>query len=213
MDVGKKIYERRKELGLTLEEVGNLVGVSKSTVRKWETGYIENMKRDKIEKLSNALNIGIDILMGWEDKTKDNELISDTVHPYKPAYRIPILGRISAGLPLYADEQIIDYTYTELNGGAEYFGLLVSGDSMNATTIVDGSVIIVRKQDNVDNGQVAVVLVDGEDATVKRFYRERYTITLMPQSNNPIHKPQMYDLREVDIQIIGKVMEVKNTIQ
>ena len=132
---------------------------------------------------------------------------------YLPNYqRIPILGRISAGLPLYAEQNIEGYTFTDLNGGAEYFALRVSGDSMNAAGINDGYLIIVRRQDEVENGEVAVVMVDGEDATVKRFYATDSMATLMPQSTNPIHQPQVYDLRKTRIKVLGKVVKVEFTL-
>lgn len=127
-------------------------------------------------------------------------------------HQIPILGRISAGLPLYADEHIDGYTLTDLNGGAEYFGLRIHGDSMNALRINEGDIIIVRHQEEVEQGEVAVVLVDEEDATVKRFYSSDTTVTLMPQSTNPEHKPQIYDLSKTAIRVLGKVVEVKFTL-
>ncbi|MCR4622635.1 MAG: helix-turn-helix domain-containing protein [Clostridiales bacterium] len=73
MDLGKKIYQLRKEKGLTLEEVGNRVGVGKSTVRKWESGQIANMRRDKIDKLAAALGVSPSYLMGWEDAPAPTE--------------------------------------------------------------------------------------------------------------------------------------------
>lgn len=130
--------------------------------------------------------------------------------PYNPIiHKIPILGRIAAGLPLYAEEHIEGYTYTERNGGAEYFALRVKGDSMNAAQINDGSMIIVRRQPEVDNGQIAVVRVNKDDATVKRFKQEGNIIQLIPQSYNPEHQIQIYDLKNTDIEIIGKVVECK----
>lgn len=127
-------------------------------------------------------------------------------------HRIPILGRISAGMPLYAEQHIEGYTLTDLNGGAEYFALRVSGDSMNAARIQDGDVLIVRRQDEVENGQVAVVMVGDEDATVKRFYATGSTVTLMPQSTNPEHQPQIYDTSKTKIRVIGRVVKVEFTL-
>ena len=127
-------------------------------------------------------------------------------------HRIPILGRISAGLPLYAEQHIEGYTLTDLNGGAEYFALRVSGDSMNAARIQDGDILIVRRQDEVENGEVAVVMVGDEDATVKRFYATESAVTLMPQSTNPAHQPQIYDTAKTPIRIIGKVVKVEITL-
>lgn len=129
---------------------------------------------------------------------------------YNPTHKIPILGRISAGLPLYAEEHIEGYTYTTLNGGAEYFALKVKGDSMNAARIYDGDTLIVRRQEVVENGQIAVVIVNDDEATVKRFYQTGTTVTLMPQSTNPIHQPQIYDAKATNIRVLGLV--VKNEI-
>ena len=127
-------------------------------------------------------------------------------------HTIPILGRISAGLPLYAEQHIAGYTVTALNGGAEYFALRVRGDSMDAMGIRDGYTIIVRLQDEVENGQVAVVMVGDDDATVKRFYANGSTVTLMPQSTNPAHQPQIYDTAKTSIKVIGRVVEVQSTL-
>lgn len=123
--------------------------------------------------------------------------------------RIPILGRIPAGLPLLAEENIEGYTLTDLNGGAEYFALRVTGDSMNAVGIQDGHILQIRKQPEVENGEIAVVMVGDEDATVKRFYSTGTTVTLMPQSTNPIHQPQIYDTTKTHIEVLGKVVKAE----
>ena len=111
---------------------------------------------------------------------------------------------------MYAEQHIEGYTYTELNGGAEYFGLKIKGDSMNALRICDGDIIIVKRQDAVENGDIAVVLVDKENATVKQFFQEGSKITLVPRSTNPEHTPQFYDLKDTQINVLGKV--VRNQI-
>lgn len=210
MGIGDKLYKRRKELGLTLEEVGQVVGVGKSTVRKWETGDIENMRRDKIAKLAEALHTSPAFIMGWEESPETTKPATrKTGMPYSPTHRIPILGRISAGLPLYAEQHIEGYTYTELNHGGEYFALRVVGDSMSAARINEGDLLIIQRQDIVENGEVAVVLVGDEDATVKRFYQAGDTVTLMPQSYNSAHRPQVYDIRSTPIKVLGKVVECK----
>ena len=140
--------------------------------------------------------------------------IPDTPQALDPStfHRIPILGRISAGRPLYAEQHIEGYTVTDLNGNAEYFALIVHGDSMNALGINDGYRIIVRRQDEVENGEVAVVMVGDEDATVKRFYSTGTTVTLMPQSTNPEHQPQIYDTAKTTIRVIGRVVKVEFTL-
>ena len=206
MGIGENIRLRRRMLDMTLEEVAARVGISRQTLSRYETGVISNIPADNIEALARALDTTPACLMGWEESPLPPELIPLDASRFR---RIPILGYISAGLPLYAEEHIEGYTYTDLNGGAEYFALLVRGDSMNAIGINDGYQIIVRRQEEVENGEIAVVMVGEENATVKRFYATDSTSTLMPQSTNPIHQPQIYDLRKIPIKVLGKVVKVE----
>lgn len=203
MEFAENLRQAREKKGYTQQDVSKLMGIDKSTYCGYETGK-RQPDVPKLKKIANILGTSVDELLGI-----DGNLPTDA-SPYHPTHRIPILGRISAGLPLYAEEQIEGYTYTDLNGGAEYFALRVSGDSMTAARIYDGDTLIVRRQEIVDNGQIAVVLVGDDEATVKRFYQSGSTITLMPQSTNPIHQPQIYDASITNISIIGLV--VKNEI-
>jgi len=205
MEIGKKIKKRRIEMHLTMNEVAKKTGVSEATVSRWESGDIANMRRDKIVSLAKALQVSPSYIMGWDE--------AEQTEPNPPVHKIPILGTIAAGLPLYAEQNIEDYTYTDHNHGAEYFALKVKGDSMNALSINDGSVIIARRQSDVENGELAVVIVNGENATVKRFKRDGHIVQLIPQSFNPIHQIQIYDLKKDDIRIIGKVVECKIDFQ
>lgn len=193
------IKSRRKELNLTLEQVGDLVGVGKSTVRKWETGDIENMKRDKIVKLAKALKVSPSYIMGIDEEQPQLETL--------PVKKIPVVSKISAGLPIYSEENLIDYIYfatNKLNSGKEEFGLKVSGDSMDKE-FRDGDVVIVEKDAVVENGQIAVVQINGYNATVKRVRYEKDRIILIPESNNPAHYPQVYS-QDDEVKIIGKVV-------
>jgi len=207
-EIGLRIESRRKELGLTLDDIAQDVGVAKSTIQRYEKGTIDKLKLPVIDAIARVLSVNPSWLCG---KSDDIALPISNIIPIDPAHfhRIPILGYISAGLPLYAEEHIEGYTYTDLNGGAEYFALKVKGDSMNGLGINDGYQIIVRRQDEVENGEVAVVLVGDEDATVKRFYATASTVTLMPQSTNPAHQPQLYDLKKTPIKVLGKVVKVE----
>lgn len=204
MTTGERIRALRQAAKLSQEELGAKIGVQKAAIHKYETGLVVNLKKSTLEKLAQALHTTPAYLLGLEDPG-----LAPSAHPYHPTRSIPILGRISAGLPLYAEQNIEGYTFTDLNGGAEYFALRVSGDSMNAMGINDGYLIIVRRQDEVENGEVAVVMVGEEDATVKRFYATGSTVTLMPQSTNPVHQPQIYDLRKTPIKVLGKVVKVE----
>ncbi len=190
-------------------------GIPKSAMSQYCRGSFVP-KQERTALIAKALDVneawlmGYDVAMERDIPNASLDLPSDAILLDLSKYhRIPILGRISAGLPLYADEHIESYTLTDLNGGAEYFGLRVHGDSMNAIGINDGYIIIVRRQEEVEQGEVAVVLVNDEDATVKRFYSSDTTVTLMPQSTNPEHKPQMYDLSRTAIRVLGKVVKVE----
>lgn len=202
MTTGERLRTLRKELGISADDVAKALGVSRATVFRYEKGDIEKVPGSMLEPLAKVLHTTPAYLMGWEN----NPLPADA-YPYNPTHRIPILGRISAGLPLYAEENIEGWTYTELNHGGEYFALRVSGDSMTAARINDGDLLIIRRQDIVENGEIAVVMVGDDEATVKCFYRDKNIVTLMPQSYNPAHKPQIYDLRETSIHILGKLVQ------
>ena len=188
------------------------IGISKATVTGWKNGSTPNDAT--LRKLADYFGVSPEELTGStgpaQRKTPARWLPEDAVLIDQDAFHtIPILGRISAGLPLYAEQHIEGYTVTDLNGGAEYFALRVRGDSMDALGIRDGYTIIVRLQDEVENGQVAVVMVGDDDATVKRFYANGSTVTLMPQSTNPAHQPQIYDPRKVPVRVLGKVIECR----
>lgn len=192
------IKSRRNELNLTLEEVGNMVGVGKSTVRKWETGDIENMKRDKIVKLAKALKVSPSYIMGLEEEPEVETM---------PVKKIPVVSQISAGLPIYSEENLIDYIYfatDKIDSNKEEFGLKVSGDSMDKI-FQEGDVVVIEKDSTVENGQLGVVMVNGYNATVKRIRYNDDQIILIPESNNVNHYPQVYGKKD-EIKIVGRVV-------
>ena len=206
------LKRRRKELGLTLLQVAEAMGVSEATVQRWESGSIKSVRCDKIDKLAKVLKVEPAEIMGWDtpkQKSDKLEKFSADIIDLFDMKRIPILGKIRAGMPIYAAENIEGYTLTDLNGGAEYFGLRVTGDSMNAARIHEGDIVIVRRQDIVENGQIAVVLIDGQDATLKRFNRDGDIVTLMPQSTNPKNKALTYNLKNSSVKILGLVVRVE----
>lgn len=193
--------------------VAEEIGLKKSAVTSWKKGRTPTDAN--LQKIASYFGVAVESLIDKKNTVSE----SDTALPKGAEHidlgtfhRIPILGRISAGQPLYAEQHIEGYTVTDLNGQAEYFALTVHGDSMNALGINDGYRIIVRRQDQVDNGEVAVVMVGDEDATVKRFYATGNTVTLMPQSTNLEHQPQIYDTTETKVRVIGKVVKVEFTL-
>ncbi|EGQ2871456.1 helix-turn-helix domain-containing protein [Staphylococcus pseudintermedius] len=153
---------------------------------------------DKIELLANYFNVNKSDLV--EDKTKQQ---IDTL----PVTAIPVVAKISAELPIYTEENIIEYTYisTQMTrGGKELFGLKVSGDSMDKEFRED-DVVIVEKDTIVENGQIGVVNVNGYNATVSRVRYSEDKIILLPESNNSDHLPQIYS-NDNEIKIVGKVV-------
>ena len=183
MNIGEKIHDLRTQKGLTLEELGNLVGVGKSTVRKWENGIIANMRRDKILKIAEALNTTPAYLMGWEETQSYTTQISN-IYPIE-LKRFPMLGEISCGVPKFTNETRESYIMTGTNVNAD-FCLKAKGDSMINARIHDGDIIFIKKQDIVENGEIAAVVINNDsEATLKRFfyYRERATIIL--KAENP----------------------------
>ncbi|MFC1256489.1 MULTISPECIES: LexA family protein [Staphylococcus] len=188
---------KRKELNLTLEDVGNAVGVGKSTVRKWENGDIENMKRDKIEKLSKVLKVSPMDILGFEDTSLET----------LPVKKIPVVSQISAGLPIYSEENLVDYIYfskDKMSADKEEFGLKVSGDSMNKI-FDEGDVVVIEKDSIVENGQLGVVMINGYNGTVKRIRYNNDQVILIPESNNPNHYPQVYNKND-EVKIVGRVV-------
>lgn len=219
MDIVDRLFELVGEKFEEQQDFAAVLGVNPTLPSRWRNRKSSSYQR-RLPQIAEVLGTTTEYLLtGSGPKHKRAVSDSDTALPKGAEHidlgtfhRIPILGRISAGLPLYAEQHIEGYTVTDLNGQAEYFALIIHGDSMNALGINDGYRIIVRRQDQVDNGEVAVVMVGDEDATVKRFYATGDTVTLMPQSTNPEHQPQIYDATETRIRVIGKVVKVEFTL-
>ena len=214
MDMGEKIHDLRIQKGLTLEELGNMVGVGKSTVRKWENGMIANMRRDKILKISEALNTSPAYLMGWnEDANINRETISkENVYPIE-LKRFPLLGSIACGEPKYTNEDRESYIMagTEINAD---FCLRAKGDSMINARILDGDIVFIRKQEMVENGEIAAGVVNSEsEATLKRvfYYREQQLLIL--RAENPAYKDMEFSgIALEEVHILGKAVAFQSDV-
>ncbi len=211
MNIGELIYNKRKELHLTLEEVGKAVGVSKSTVKKWETGYISNMKRDKIALLANVLQINPSELIGDTDNNADNDCCNivksyNNIFPVKKI-KIPMLGKIACGQPIYADQEYDLYIEADGSYRADFY-LKAQGESMINANIDDGDIVLLREMSIVNNGDIAAVIVE-EEATLKRVYYDKPNNKLVLQAENPKFPPLVYLNEELNsIRIIGKAVAV-----
>lgn len=225
MTLGDIIKQYRTTERLSMDEFSQKAGISKQYISILERNHNPSSKKpplptmETILAVANAMGKDFDEIFNLLDRNQRIKLGGKEEKKIFPEgaeqidlsqyHRIPILGRISAGLPIYAEEHIEGYTLTDLNHGAEYFALRVVGDSMNATRINEGDLVIVRRQEEVESGEIAVVMVGESNATVKRFYRTNTTVTLMPQSTNPENRPQIYDLSSIDVKVLGKVVKVE----
>lgn len=211
MDIGKMINQRRTELKLTLEQVGQAVGVGKSTVKKWEDGYISNMRRDKIALLAKVLKMNPVSFITGEFKEEEDQA---TPLPQTNVFMRPVYDSISAGFGVIAQDVPVDYMPTYITCPSEqdkYIWINVHGDSMSPL-IDDGSKILVKKQPSVDSGQIAAVLVDDEEAVVKKILYNDNTVEL--HSVNPYYPPRVFKNNDVTrVQILGLVKEVSKSLQ
>lgn len=211
MDIGKMINQRRTELKLTLEQVGQAVGVGKSTVKKWEDGYISNMRRDKIALLAKVLKMNPVSFITGEFKEEEDQA---TPLPQTNVFMRPVYDSISAGFGVIAQDVPVDYMPTYITCPSEqdkYIWINVYGDSMSPL-IDDGSKILIKKQTSVDSGQIAAVLVDDEEAVVKKVLYNDNTVEL--HSVNPYYPPRVFKNNDVTrVQILGLVKEVSKALQ
>lgn len=223
-DMGRKIRELREKCGLTQREVANAVGVTEATVSRWESGHINNMRRDKIQSLAKILQVSPLVIMGMkeQDPPAAPPSAQEAAEPYKAplterderhGVKIPVLGRVVAGLPAYADQEIIGYDEIteERARTGEYFALIVRGDSMEPL-FYEGDHVIIERQPDVDNGEIAIVGVDGDDATIKRIRKVDGGIILQPE--NRAYEPMFFsnkDIIERPVTIYGKVVEQRRT--
>lgn len=193
------IKKRRKELNITLEEIGDYVGVSKATVQRWETGGISNMRQDRIKKLSEILRL------------EPTAFIGGNSGETSAFVKIPVLGRVAAGVPITAQEDVIGYEKVpaEWVQNSTLFALKLKGDSMEPR-MANGDVVIVRKQDNIESGEVAIVMVDNQEATCKKVVKHSDGLVLI--SNNPKYAPVFFTIDEIEhrpVKILGRVIELR----
>lgn len=217
MTTGERMKQRRKEIGFSAEKVAERLGVSPATIYRYEKGDIEKVPADSLAEIAKILQTTPAYLMGWEERpgpsqpdeeTQKKHLPDDSIL-FNPNQVAPLLGTVRAGLPMYAEENIEGYIPIRQTDGAQYFWLHIRGDSMNAAGMDDGDQILVRVQSEVENGEIAVVMVNGDEATVKQFRQEGNLVILTPRSLNPVHQPQIYDLKKIPVCVAGKVVECR----
>ncbi len=209
-NISKRIRELRAKNNMTLEQVAQQVGVGRSTVRKWETGIIENMRRDKIAKLAVALHTTPGYLMGWEDNLQLEPEYPANIIPMPKMTQIPLYGAIACGDPILAQQDPNNLVDLPSHVRAD-FALTCKGDSMINARIYDGDVVYIRRQESVENGEIAAVLIDDE-ATLKRIRLFDDHIALEPE--NPLYRPLVYWGEEMmSVRILGKAVAFTSSIR
>lgn len=198
----KRLKYLRKKHNLKQSDLAKVLNISDSAIGLYEQGR-RNPDKDTLIALSKYFNVSVDYLLGLEIIDID---ANDTI-------AIPVIGVIRAGEPILAQENIIDYQKTakDLLPKGDVFYLLVKGNSMDLSGIHDGSRILVRQQRTIENGEIAVVIVNGCDATVKKFYRQDDIVTLVPHSSDSAYEVKTYDLNKTNITIVGRVEAVWKT--
>ena len=198
--IGPQIRLLRKEANMTQQELASKLFVSQQAVGKWERGEA-TPNPETIVAMSKIFCVSADTILG------------ESAPPLSTGGTwVPVLGDVAAGIPIEAVENIVDYEEidTAMASNGKYYGLRIKGSSMEPR-IREGDVVIVRQQEDADTGDTAVVLINGESATVKRIKKEPDGgLWLLP--NNPAYDPQHYSPAEVadkPVRIIGKVVELR----
>ena len=219
-----KLKELRQEKGLSLEALADKVGTSRQNIHRYEKGVINNVPPERILAIARALDVSPDVLMGWDQVSK----YKNSPQPQAPSLpdtsriknkedfiplrkgSVPILGEIACGNPIVANQEYENYVSGE--DLQVDFCLRAHGNSMIGARINDGDLVFIRKQDSVENGEIAAVVI-GDEATLKRVYDypDEQKLILLPE--NPHFAPLVYINDELsDVHILGKAVAFQSAV-
>lgn len=195
-----RIKELRKQAALTQEKLAKMLSVTQANLSGWELDKWQP-DQEALNKLADYFNVSVDYLLGRESSKASQSR----------GVKIPVYGEIAAGIPIEAIEDIIDFEEItpELAASGEFLALSIKGDSM-APRIQNGDVVIIRRQEAVENGDIAAVMVNGDSATLKRVKAESNGLWLLPL--NPAFDPIFYTKKECaekPVRILGKMIELR----
>lgn len=220
MNFAKRLRELRKKYKCTQETLAKALNAAKSTISMYENGNREP-DIETIIKIAEFFNVSIEYLLGFENieddlSAPDKVFLEATKRiradmSRKKSVKIPVYGRVAAGIPIEAITDIEDYEEIteEMARKGEYAALTIHGDSMEPK-ISEGDVVIVRIQDTIETGEIAIVMVNGDEATCKKIKKTPEGIMLI--STNPAYEPMFYSNQEIEqlpIRIFGKVVELR----
>ena len=205
--IGNRIKQLRLAKGYTQKDVAHYLGVQTATVNRYETGIITNLKQATIAKLSELFDVSPAYIMGLEEDLAAYDNISEA----PGVYLVPLIGTIACGTPI---EAIQDTSGEQVPVDARYhcdFALRCKGDSMINARIFDGDVVYIKAQPDVENGEIAAVLINNE-ATLKRVYYYEHRLELRPE--NPLFPVLNYDDSNRDeIRVIGKAIAFSSLVR
>lgn len=186
----------RTQKGLTLDRLSEDLGISKATLSMYENGK-RYPRLEMEELLADYFNVSMSTLRG---------------EPNGSGFRIPVVGHVQAGIPTEAVEDVVDWEEIPqaIAQRGDYIGLKVKGASMEPR-FVEGDTVIVRRQPDVESGEIAIVFVNGDEATMKKVLKQENGITLIAL-NSTVYEPHYYtnqQIAELPITIYGKVVELR----
>lgn len=193
--IGNLLKRHREISGLSLDGLAKITGIPKSTINRYENDNNQKMDMSKLMTIAKALNISPDAITEMWSDNKGNSMV-----------RLPILGRVCAGTGKIAEEDILGYMVADGKyANDEHFCLQVTGDSMSPK-IDDGSIVLVKRQDYAESGDVVVAIVDEEDSMIKQIEYSEDKLTLV--SFNHFYPPRIFAKEDMNrVKIIGKVLQ------
>lgn len=210
----ERLFKLIKENNTDINMLAKILGIkSKSTIYRYMNGEM-SPKITTIKYLAEYFNVNEIWLMGYDVPMERQKVESNVFPTTDIPEKVPVVGKISAGLPILATENIEGYEFapsSQIKKGYTYFYLRVQGDSMNLK-FSEGDIVLIQRQDTLENDEIGAILVDGNDATVKKYKFENGLVILEPMSTNPENTVQIYNPKKINIQIIGKVISYQGKI-
>ena len=209
----ERLRQLRTECGISQQALANSLGdISKSSINMYERGEREP-GLEMLEAIADFFNVDMDFLLGKSNipnKARAGAVLPDNIIQMPEMRKIPLIGSIACGAPILADEHIEDYIDIPKHIHAD-FALTCKGDSMINARIFDGDIVYIRKQDTVENGEIAAVLIEDE-ATLKRVRLFDDHISLEPE--NPQYRPIVYWGEEMNsVHILGKAVAFTSCVR
>ncbi|WP_196606796.1 helix-turn-helix domain-containing protein [Pectinatus frisingensis] len=215
MDIGNQLKFAREFAGLKQVDVMEKTKISNKTLSNWENN-VSKPSTDDLNSLSKLYDLTIDFLVGNVQYPNSPQLYKRKEIKHEKGVKIPVLGRVVAGIPLEAITDIVGYEEISesMAKKGEYFALKIIGQSMSPF-IQESDVVIVKKQPSIESGEIAIILINGQDATIKQVYLHENGIMLQA-FNSAVFPPRFYsndEIEQLPVTILGKVIELRRKLK